>query len=149
MENRSRTLYFKRASWADTAAPTLEQVLQDTHRIRATTQDRHFQYSEGQIEGIAFEENGGFFCHVVAFHHEQPTSLVPVPSGDPADTTLEQDPPGDYDFMDAGISEALTSEAHRRTRTYGGRNTPAQIQEDALDLDAAQKLDETDLDKIR
>jgi filamentous hemagglutinin len=52
-------------------------------------------------------------------------------------------------LRDAGVSEAVTPDVHRQTRTYGGRNTPQQSASDAADLDAAQALDEADLNGLR
>jgi hypothetical protein len=52
-------------------------------------------------------------------------------------------------LRDAGVSEAVTPPVHRQTRTYGGRNNPQQVAIDSLDLEAAQLLDEADLDVLK
>ena len=50
---------------------------------------------------------------------------------------------------DAGVSEAVKPEVHKKTRTYAGKNTKDQVAQDSQDLQAAQKLDEKDLENIK
>ena len=50
---------------------------------------------------------------------------------------------------DGGVSKAVTPDVHSQTRTYKGRNTKSQVQEDAADLNKAKAKDEQDLNNIK
>lgn len=105
MQTRSRTLYYRRASWINQNPPSLQDVLDEAHAHLSTTSERTFSYQEGKTVGLAWKQkrNSHALGHLAYFVPDQPTSLVPIPSGHASDDTDEHPPPPGTNFLEGDI----------------------------------------------
>lgn len=105
MPDIKRTLTYRRAIWTSrTANRKLEDYVRLIHQRLKTTETRTFEYSEGQIQGLAWQpRNGLVLVHVAQYVPRGSTSLVPLPSTEPASDTRELAPPGNTNFLRGDI----------------------------------------------
>ncbi len=111
LKTRQRTLFYRRTAWLN-RQEDLENLLKRAHDNLPHTEDRTFDYNEGQIQGLCIDpRSAGLFCHVGYYIPKQPASLIPVPSKVKMEDTAPQNPPAKHDFLQGDIF-FLVSENH-------------------------------------
>lgn len=101
---RNRTLTYRRVSWLDGAADSMQRKLSQAHQRLQSTQARTFQHGDGEIQGIKIKaQDNALLIHLTEYTPHQPTSLVPFASSAQSSETSEKAPPKEHHYLEGDI----------------------------------------------
>jgi hypothetical protein len=101
---KSKKLYYRRATWEKQGRKTLEKLLIEAHETLANDKQRTFQITGGEIRGARIHQSDkGLLMQIAAYVPGEPTSTIDKNKGAKASTITAEPAPQGKDYLDGDI----------------------------------------------
>jgi hypothetical protein len=103
-DQKSKKLYYRRATWEKQGRRTLETLLNEVHETLATDGQRTFQTTGGEIRGARVHPSDkGLLMQIAAYAPGEPTSTIAKNKGAKSSTITAEPAPQGKDYLDGEI----------------------------------------------
>jgi hypothetical protein len=103
-DQKSKKLYYRRATWEKQGKATLEALLNEAHDTLTTVGRRTFQTSGGEIRGARVHPSDkGLLLQIAAYAPGEPTSTIDKNKSAKASTIAAEPAPEGKDYLDGDI----------------------------------------------